>query len=81
MAAGGLAAFLYACPFPAGEKSKAMWWSSDSNHIGAIFLMDLKDTGIRTRRPAGIRAELYLSGFRTLSTGAGFRELEKSSAS
>jgi hypothetical protein len=51
VAAGGLAASLYACPFPAGEMSEAVSWFSGSDYIGATFMMDLKEAG-NTNPPA-----------------------------
>ncbi len=45
VAAGGLAANLYACPFPAGEVSNPQSWYLSADYIGAIFMMDLKDAG------------------------------------
>lgn len=52
VAAGGLAASLYACPFPAGEVSVPFAWYSGEKSIGATFMMDLKDGG-NADPPAG----------------------------
>lgn len=78
VAAGGIAAGVYACPFPDGEVSNPVGWFSGSNYIGAHFMMDLKDTGNADPPPGRYKERIVSEQISDLVDGCWFPASELS---
>ncbi len=72
VAAGGIAAGVYACPFPEGEMSNSDDWFSGSDYIGGRFMMDLKDTGNADPPPGRYKGRIVSEQISELVDGCWF---------